>query len=361
MMLVFSLTKERAMKVVLLGNMVASCQAFNLLVPELQKRGADVVTYLANGKYYPMNLAHMLAHVRTSDVAILGTASSPDLAKEELAAAETAIACGVPFAFYADTYGTWNRQWFREATKSAAALFVINEDEAQRARAEFPNVNVVASGNPVWEGFAFPSVSRQEVRAKIGIADNEKLILCPFGKSFVVNILHAGGVIDVLSQSSEISSCQVILAHHPGDKNPPEAYADLTISEDVLVRVVAKQEMTTSNILVGSDLVVESASTLGIEAAHQRTPVISYFSEIALAHLERQTGSREWEPCKLGVSYLVQPGRRSLYGLIALLLGKDSYLRDELSKQQEAVYPVPKEKGTAVRKMADALESIAKK
>lgn len=346
------------MKVFLLGNMVASAEAFERLAPELERRGADVVPCLAHGKSYPMDLEHMLAYVRLADAVVLGTACSPDLAVEELAAAKTAIDFGVPFILYADTYGTWNRAWFHEVTKKAAAVFVINNDEAEKARAVFPGINIIAAGNPTWEAFAFPKVSREQVRAKLGISPNVKIILCPFGKNFKVNVLHAGRVMDTFSADGFWPPFQIILAPHPGDKdNSPEDYSFLTKLQ-IPVRVVPKAEMATLDVLVGTDVIADHASSIGIAAGHLRIPNVSCFTEVGLKHLEKETGSRVWPPCTLGVSYYVPPTELLSVVMRPLVNLADSALHRKIWERQEAVYPVPEELGAAVRKMADVLEQI---
>ena len=151
------------MKVVLLGHMVASCQAFSRLEKELQRRNIDVVSYLADGKSYKMSPERIAYDVCVADIVVLGMANSPDLAKEELAVAELRASLKKPVAFYADTYDSWARPHFKNAIEKASVLFVINEMEAKKAREFFanPNLKIVASGNPMWEDFCFPAVSRE--------------------------------------------------------------------------------------------------------------------------------------------------------------------------------------------------------
>ena len=354
------------MRIALVGQMVASSQAFERLGKELLRRGCEIASFLANGKQYPFSEDEMLFGVCGSDVLVTGMASSAELAKEELAAISAAAAAGKPVACYSDTYGTWARPHFASVREGVAALFVINgEEEREACTAGFKTV--VASGNPVWEDFYFPAVTREEVRQKLGIADDETMVLVPFGKDLVVNILHAGGVIEATSRIARDDSrwFVVILGIHPGDKNPLELYQGLMGATAVIVRIVPKSEMPSSQVLVGADLVVESASTLGIEAAHLRIPVVDYFTEIALSRMEASSGSRRWGPCELCVAIPIYGGSvDKLAQVIEDILNFSdaqplpSRTTLDLLVRQEAVYPRPPEKGTAVKIMADTLERL---
>lgn len=354
----FRRAQEVPMKVLLVGNMVASCQAFERLIPELQKADAEVVSFLANGKSYQNSLEEMKSAVDSSSIVLVGMASD-DLAKEEVAVAEVAAEKNIPFGFYADTYNSINRPRFAALREKASFVFVINEEEGAKAKTLYQNARVVVSGNPMWEDFFTPKLSREEVRQKLEVGDEQQMVLCPGGKNLAVNMLHWKGVIEALALEprDERNYWKVFLSVHPGDQNGADAYKSLVnYREGVSVRVVTKDLLSASHMLPGVDLVIESASTIGIEAACQRKPVIDYFSEIALARLEETSGSRKWEPCELGVARRVD-GRPS----VLLSTINDLFFGGarEMRRRQEEVYPEPQQRGSAVRAMATTLQEIS--
>lgn len=351
--------------VALVGHMVASTQGLERLREELEGRGHAVRSFLANGKHYQAPLEEILGAVRASDAVVLGMASGADIAAEELAALDAANKAVIPVALYSDTYGSWARPHFEAGLRdlTTGTLFVLNHEEAARAREAYPHFAVVASGNPVWEDFFFPAITREQARKRLGVSEDIKVIFVPWGKDPVVNILHAGGVVEAALVYGIDAYFLVAVGLHPGDKTPKEFYQSLTISTEAPVRLVEKAEMPSGDILMAADLVVESASTLGIQAAHLRIPVIDYFTEIALRRMEQSIGTRWWEPCTLGVAVEVRANISlepcaDLCKLITALLDDQSERRTELLARQAEVYPRPQEKGTAVRLMADVLERM---
>jgi hypothetical protein len=337
--------------------MVASCEAFSKLKDELQERDIEVCAYLANGKPFAASAVHEIElQAEHCDVILVGMASDEKLAKEEMAACKVAIEMGVPFGFYADTYGVCQRKWFEKLCDKASFLFVVNEEEAETARELYPNAIVFVTGNPTWEDYFYPRMSREEVRAKLGVEDNETMVLCPGGKSLVVNILHWGGVIEALSQlDADSSHWKVFFSLHPGDQNKPESYSEL-VECKVPARLVTKSLMSSADMVAGCDLVIESASGIGTAAACQRKPTISYFSEIALARMEKAGGTRDWPPCDMGLSRMVLGEPDRLANVIIDLLYHDGF--KEMNKRQEEIHPEPAERGAAERKMLAALMDV---
>ncbi|TSC89636.1 MAG: hypothetical protein G01um10143_126 [Parcubacteria group bacterium Gr01-1014_3] len=348
------------MRVGLVGHDVAPTQAFRRIQEALVSRDNDVVSFVADGKPFANSKEEIISSAKQADVILLGMSSSADLAKEEVAVAEMAAEIGIPFGFYADTYKCHRRPWFGHLREKANAVFVINENEAISARELFPNAKVVVSGNPEWEDFFSPKFSREEIRAKLEVADDQRMILCPGGKNLAVNMLHWGSVIEALAMAPVNEIWKVFLSVHPGDTNGADAYKDLVKwSKRVLVRVVTKDYLSASDMLPAADFVIESASTIAIEAACQRKPVISYFSEIALGRLEDGSGSRNYELCELGVTYQVNGSPEKLLSTIRDILLYGSGLAME--RRQEQVYSKPPEKGAAVKMMIETLTELAHK
>lgn len=333
------------MKVALVATDTAPKAAFARLEPALKEAGIEISSL-----------------VKDADVILAGMSSSLKLAEKELEAVEIAETDGKPFGFYADTYGTIRRPWFERFRKSASFVFVINDNEAIDAKGIFPNAKVVISGNPMWEDFFNPKLSRAEARAKLEVVEDCKVVLCPGGKNFIINILHFGAVIDAMNRAADNlkyrnknNNFKVVFALHPGDQNKMEAYADLSKYSRVPVFIMTKEHASTSLILPGCDLVVESASTLGIEAACQRIPVIDYFTETALSRLEEATGSREWDLCKAGAAIRVLDTDTLEAGIV--LLVENSKIVT-LQVRQEMAFPKPPEKGAAIRAMVRTLQEL---
>ncbi len=351
------------MRVLLVARDKAPSDAFVKLTSALFEAKADYEAPIGGGFPIGVPMSDFAEKVKSSDAVLCGMSSTPGLAKEEIVAAEAAAAMGVPFGFYADTFGAIKRPWFAHLGNNASFIFVINGKEAAAAREIFPNARIVVSGNPMWEDFFTPKLPREEVRRRLEIMDRQRVILCPGGKLPVVNIQHFGGTISAANMMYKYpDDCVVVLSVHPGDeyyRKDPHIYDGLARYSKTPVLIVPQERMSGSELIAGCDVVVESASTIGIEAVCQRKPVIEFFSETALGRLEELTGSREWELCcEQGVAenILYDPSALSS-AMHNALVGSDAAL---LRKLQEELYPAPKEKGIAIRMMVDALRSFAK-
>lgn len=356
-------------KIVLVGRDQAPSEAFQRLAEELAEDDSiHVISFLGFGK--PIQGIDedfeqiFCAAIESASIVVIGMSSSLELAEPEIAAAQYAAGAGIPFGFYCDTFGCHNRSWFSQfrSDEYADFLFVINEKEAGRAREVFPLSEVVVSGNPRWEDFVFPKFTRQEVRAKLGVAEKEKMILVPGGKIPAINIILWEAVMSAVHLSS-VPGVKIFLSRHPGDypKDEMEAkwlekvYGDLVKFRGRVDVNFLDRGTKTSDVLPGTDLLVESASTLGIEAAFQRIPVIDYFSRLALNRMKETSGTIDWELCAQEAAMRIdEGGEDSLLDVIEFLLSHNDPV-GYLVEAQEENYPVPAEKGTAVRIMADTI------
>ncbi len=343
------------MKVLLVAHDTAPSAVLARLASELRALGLEVLEILGHGKPLMHSYADIEKSVLESQAVVLGMSSSEELSKEEIHAARTAFQEAIPYGFYADTYDCQFRPWFDGLKSGASFLFVINQEEGRKAKKLFHRAEIVVSGNPLWEDFHFPRVSYEEVRQRFGVKPEEIMVLCPGGKSLAVNMLHFSGVIEAVgfSKLSTLKRCKIFLALHPGDLNSKSAYDDLVAFSPIPVVVITKEVMSVSDLVSGSDMVVESASTVGIEAAHQRKPVINYFSELALQRLEKVSGSREWMPCKLGVAAEVRGSPQELGLRMYKLLIMNEFIPMRI--RQEEMYPRPSVKGTALRLMREVI------
>jgi len=292
-------------KIVLVASDIMPSQALQELNKELSQLSCEVVSFLGFGKGIN-NAPEIPKIIASANAVVTGMSTKPKFVEPELLAINTAIANGVPFGFYADTYGVYRRPWFENVRGKASFLFVINKEEAVGAKPLFPNAKIVATGNPMWEEFYFPLLSRKESRAELDIADNQTLIFCPGAKVLMMNAALFINTIEAANQLALMGKNPVVvISMHPGDPNPPETYADLIKYSRVPVKIITRDILTTSDIVPGADILVDFCSTTAIEAAHQRIPVINFFTEIQLGRLEEIIGTREWELNRLGVAEAV--------------------------------------------------------
>lgn len=343
------------MKCLFVARTEAPSQCFEIVSEKLKTSGADAAVFLGHGKPFADSRAVFLKEAETADVIILGMSYPPEFAEDEIAVGEWAAASGTPFGFFADTYGTYHRGCFSDLLGRADFLFVVNVGDAAEARKKFPKTEIIVSGNPLWENFFFPKMTREIARKRVGLAEHEKAIFCPGGKNLTANILQFGAVMDAVSTLG--GGYKVFLTPHPGDSNGREAYRDLCACKKVSVRLVEPEFMTSAELLSGVDIVVSSASALGIEAACRRMPVIDYFSAYDFARLEEETGRTYWEPCRLGVSEFVCGDARGLAAAILRLTSDGGF--DVMRKRQSEAYLEPKEKGGAFRIIAETILKYA--
>lgn len=172
----------------------------------------------------------------------------------------------------------------------------------------------------------------------------------------MVNILHFNEAIEVAASLQK--DAVVLLALHPGDTTPLRIYEDLVTYApvSVKVRLVASDVLTAGTMLPGVDAVIESASTIGIQAACLRIPVAESFSLIALNRLEQSTGSRSWPLVGQGVAVLLSDDKRLRDMQFQLLCDKDR--RNALLHCAERVYPRPTDPQAPLRAMHQSILSI---
>lgn len=350
--------------VVLVARDISPSKAFGEhLKPELEKRGILVKDFLGSGKPLSSTIPDIEKAVSGAGVVVSGMSSSEELAEPEIAACGQALASGIPFGFYGDTYHCHERasvgSWFAPFRSDAKFFFGINREEINAANFVFTNPSLVsvATGNPIWENYASPEFTREEVRIKYGVTHDEVLVLAPGIKSPAVNIMIWGLLVDAMALWEQKS--RIMIAYHPGDRTPPDIYNDLKKFSTVPVKFLPSN-VKTSDVLPGADVVVEWSSSIAIEAVHQRIPVISVSTEVGRKRLFSIAKTEKWEPCELGVAHEVFANPVELARSIKFLTRVGGNLRNLLLRRQAEIYPKPREKGAAVKKMADILERLMK-
>lgn len=319
--------------------------------------------FLGSGKQLMVSEDEIAGAIRNSDVVLVGMSSSEELSRLEIFACRAAMKAGKPYGLYADTFGcAVARNWFEPVRANASFVFVLNEKEAEDARKVFPKAKVVASGNPTWDDFFYPKLTREESRSKLGIMDNETFVLSPGGKSLAINIQLWGFVLEVLNYlggSAHLSKKKwnVVFAMHLGDQNNIGSYDDLVKFSYFRTRTVASNVIPISDMIPGMDLMISCASTSEIEAVCQRKPVISYIPHTARVRMRTTIGD-VWEPVEQEVVYNAFAG--DIFGL-AREIGAILHKGASRSWRQEKFYPKPVEKGLALRAIVSTLQEFAKK
>lgn len=350
--------------IVFVGRDIATYLGGDPVAERLQQEGHQVTTFFGRGRPLVTSLADIRGAICNADALWVGMSSSAVLADPEIIAVAEAQRCVIPYFLYADTYNCWGRSWFTFAREKAAGVFVLNAEEAVKARQIFPSsVPVIASGNPDEEKWCFPKIPRDEVRACLGIPEGRFMILASGSKSVPITAYLWMSVIQALCERNP-QRTHIFLAPHPGDESVQKGlnvYQDIVdFSSGIPVRFIHLDEMRTADMVPGADLVIGSASSIARQAAYLQIPAIEFFSKVALARMETtNNGSRVWEPCELGITRGVYSGNSddlssAMYDLL-LIPEKIETLR----AVQRQKCPSPKEQGSAAKIMAEALIGAA--
>lgn len=360
----------------LVGHDVAPTVAFGKVKTELESRGWQVEAFLGGGKPIGASPQDIKDAIEKAKVVLLGMSYPADHAAEEIAAGVLAFEKGKPFGFYADTFGAWQRSWFSELLPKASFLFVLNDKEKEAASYLHLRADaIVVAGNHSWEEASFPRYSREDIRAKLGIARDETMVFVAGHKSVPISAFLLMGVVHALNQpEAKGRKWQIVFAPHPGDGVSPNTYAEPMLFTDIPVRIVSKTRTylkkevpgkepeleeregghSSSDLLPAADLLAESASTFCQAAAILRIPIVSFFSEISKKRNVSAFGRRDWEPVLQGVAREVYGDANKLAETMISELVPDS-IRDLRRRNQEQLYPGFKEKGQFTRIIASAL------
>lgn len=358
-------------KAVLVGYDAAPSGCFKRLEPVLKEYGFDVGLFISEGKPLIESIEEIALAASSTHVVLLGMSSSLELAQSEIAAGEAAKKAGVPYGFYGDVPRCWARArsgaWFEQLAPGAAFYFGVTQADADAAREVFPNAQLIGTGNPLREETAFPSFTREEVRAKLNIMPEEKLVLAPGGKFAAGNMASWVIVMDALALlTAQGQRFQLVLAPHPGDRTPylvdsatqeeMKLYDELISVSPVPARIVTKDTLTTPDIVPGADVIVEFHSSIGIQGAYQGVPIVSLGFEVLFRRFEEASGTRTLEVVDGGVSELVVTGASELAETVKRLLTPGGFA--EMHAKQRELYPKPKERGAALRKIAEAIAQV---
>jgi len=358
-------------RVVLVGRDAAPSGCFKQLEPILKERGFEVNLIVGEGKPLTKSIEEIASTVSGANVVVLGMSSSLELAQPEIFAGSVAKNAKVPYGFYGDVPRCWARaqkgSWFEELAPDAAFYFGVTQSDADMAHEVFSNAQLIGTGNPLREEMAFPHFTREEVRAKLNILPEEKMILSPGNKFAAGNMILWAVIMDALKFLEEENQCfQLILAIHPGDRTPyaidattqkeMNLYEELISFSPVPARIVNKDVFTTSDMVSGADIIVEFGSSIGIEGAYQNIPVVNLGFEILFRQWEQVLDTRMLETASDGSSEIVVADASKLAETIQRLLTVDGFAR--MLEHQQEQYPKTKKRGTSLRNLADTIEQI---
>lgn len=372
-------------RAVLVGHDGAPSKAFSMIKLELERAGWRVDAFLGvaenNIRLIKQSLEEIWAAIDQADIVLLGMSVPAKNAQREIAAAEYARKAGKPFGFYADTFGAAQRPWFSRLRKDARFLLVLDQEEADEAKRLYPDTtDVVVVGNHEFEDASFPTFSREGIRAKIGVEDDEKLVVVPGHKSVPISCFLLMGVVHALNQSLfDHRKYRVIFTPHPGDNVSPQIYAEPVLFTKAPVEIMesgkkyVRAEIEDENLppderiqlvekgggysifdlISGADLMIESASTFCMSAAILRVPVISVLTEVSKQRNVPVFGQREWKPVVKGIAL-------EIYGdisrLASLIYVATTY--ETVRERQIRLYPGFKEKGEFERAAVVALNQL---
>lgn len=358
-------------RVLLVASDFAPSACFKRLEPVLQERGFSVTLIVGEGKPMRGMARDVALAASRADMVVLGMSNPAEHAELEIAAGKEAKSIGVPYGFYGDVRRSWRLArsglWFGDIAKDAAFYFGVTQDDADAARVVFPAAQLVGTGNPLREDMAFPRLNRESVRARMNILPHENFVLAPGGTFSAKNMASWMMLIEALSSlSSSGDSFQLVLTAHPGDRIPHaidaitqekmQLYQELVSFSPVPTQIITRDVLATSDMVPGADIVVEFASSIGIEAACQNIPVVTLGFEVLLRELERVSGSRVPEAVEDGLSELVMADASALASTIKRLLTPEGFA--PMRARQCEVCTKPAERGGALRAMADVLKTI---
>jgi len=361
-----SLIKKR---VVLVARDIAPSACFKRLVEVLEKQETETVLIVGNGLPLKETLEEISLAVSTADVVILGMSSTAELAEVEVSAGETARRLGIPYGFYGDCARCWARAragaWFESLAPGAQFYFGVTQADAEASQEVFPNARLVGTGNPLREDMFFPRFSREEVRTKLGLGMEKKLVLAHGGKFAAGNMVSWVVLVEALSiLAKDGHNFQLILSLHPGDRTPEAVdrgnetkmnlYEELVSYSPIPTTIVRRgDELTTSDLIAGADIIVGFGGSPEVEGACQNIPVISLSFEVLAQKIERECGRRVFETVDFGTAELVVADATKLAERMRSLLTSEGFAL--MAYRQREVYPKPTERGAAIAKMAKFL------
>lgn len=292
------------------------------------------------------NYEGIRTQVSEASLVLCGMSSVPENAEDEIFSAHFAAYYGIPFGFYADTFGVVGRPNFQHLLEQTNFIFTVTAAEADKIQAKFKKIQVVACGNPIWEKYAARKIDPQKIRQTRQVPEDSRLIISPGGKISGLNMLLWSTILSAIQRLPDYN-IRLWLAPHPGDSTPDYFYRNLLQEYEALSQILARTGHLEDLGLEAADLVIQSASTIGIIAACWGIPVIDFIDKAHADRLERITGQRNWPPTEAGASLLCTHHEEMVHLIASLLKHRGQPV---LSEHQNKFMPISPE-GTAIKKM----------
>lgn len=162
----------------------------------------------------------------------------------------------------------------------------IREQELMNLPEGFDPNRVIVTGQPTFDAIAHERKDevRKQIREVLKISDKEKLIT------------YVGAVGDVSSEALRVlveglkgtgfENYKLVICRHPRDQAPQEQY--LTIAEDIHEKVIDQEGQSVGELVLASDLVANTLSTVGLESILRGTPVVHIWIDEILRKSELQ-------------------------------------------------------------------------
>lgn len=282
----------------------------------------------------------------------------------EVYAAKRAKMIGIAHSFCAMPFNAWALPAFEGSTNRAKGVFVGSPLEAASAKDFFPRETVVrVSGDPRLEKFFIRPTTKEEkelrerARSILELPPHGAIVLCAGDRNLEMNMSMFAAVINATTYMDDIP--HIVLLLHPEDQNDTSAYTKLLCRPNIKI-VRPNAALSTSNIIANSDLVVQFASEIGLQAMCMRVPVIDWCSHEAmkLSHEGRkaQAGIDPWYPVEVGASWAVYDSNVHVLscGIRAALSPGEC---DEMIKMQVKLIPESRMIGEAIGHMEDFLDN----
>lgn len=347
----------RTKTVLLVAGDFAESTILQSLSRELVSRGYLIRSHLGFGqdKIEPITKEK----VAGSDLVIISISGN---SRDEVQAGLWAAEQGIPLVVYAGGHGSHEMLAFEPIRNQTALLLHAHACEADTAGKLFPQARVAVVGNPMWENFTTPPFGREEVRQRLGVSSNQKLIFVPGDTTPVDNFPLFGAVIEAVHREDWSSfSTHLVIGLHPGDKKCSLGiYREVAEASEVPIKFTTRETFPGSHLIPGIDLMVTAMSSLGIEAAFQRKPVINYLPPTMMRRIRATRPNFEWEPLVVGAAEVVRgDGEHSIAYLaqhMRRLLDPNGF--KEMRNCQEQHYPEVPPKGTAVSLMVNTISKF---
>ncbi len=361
---------------VLVAHDAAPSRCFVRLQEKLNDQGVRTVTLAGDGKpITPGSAVALLERARPRAV-LVGMSSSKDFAAAELEALAYAREDGIPYGFYGDCRGAWARAvppaWFAEFAADASLYLAIHQDELADAQRVFPKARCIVAGNPLREDAAFMQVDRAGVRQKLGVREDQILVLAPGGKNVAANCTIWGETLSALRLLSERPrhprDIVMVITLHPGDRSPymidsvtgQRADPYQAVLDPVHTRYVTQETgLSTNEVLGAADIVIEFGVSSSIAAITRRIPVLVPRVGIMTDEFYLTTGDIWPEHLRAGASSLVELDCRLIASEIEHLTEPQmSVVKETLRRAQERAYPLPRKQGEALERIVTALKEV---